>query len=39
MPLDFVPLRLLAKDKEDLTIVATHIQDAMVPLMSLVYEP
>jgi len=39
MSFEFVPLRLLAKDKEDLTIVATHLQDAMLPLMSFVYEP
>jgi hypothetical protein len=36
---DFVPLRLLAKDLEDLTILAAHLQDALLPLISMVYEP
>lgn len=39
MSIDFVPLRLLAKDTGDLTILATHLQDAVLPLMSMVYEP
>lgn len=36
---DFVPLKLLAKDLEDLTILAAHLQDALLPLISMVYEP
>lgn len=36
---DFVPLRLLANDHEDLTIIAAHLQDALLPLVSMVYEP
>ncbi|MBM3632923.1 MAG: DUF2948 family protein [Alphaproteobacteria bacterium] len=39
MSKDFVPLRLLAKDEEDLTILATHLQDSFLPLLSMVYEP
>ncbi len=39
MPLEFVPLRLLANDTEDLAILATHLQDALLPLASMVYEP
>jgi hypothetical protein len=39
MPNDFVPLRLLARDEEDLTIVAAHLQDALLPLVSMVFEP
>lgn len=39
MSVDFVPLRLLAHDTEDLTILATHLQDALLPLVSMVYEP
>lgn len=39
MTKDFVPLRLLAHDDEDLTIMAAHLQDALLPLVSMVYEP
>jgi hypothetical protein len=35
----FVPLRLLAKDLEDLKILAAHLQDALLPLVSIAYEP
>ncbi|MCE3230789.1 MAG: hypothetical protein K0R52_717 [Alphaproteobacteria bacterium] len=35
----FVPLRLLAHDPEDLTILGAHLQDALLPLVSMVYEP
>lgn len=36
---EFVPLWLLAHDEEDLTILAAHLQDALLPLASMVYEP
>ncbi|MBM3468197.1 MAG: DUF2948 family protein [Alphaproteobacteria bacterium] len=36
---DFVPLRLMAKDVDDLVILSTFLQDAMLPLTSMVYEP
>lgn len=36
---NFEPLRLLARDLEDLTILSTHLQDALLPLTSMVYEP
>lgn len=39
MATSFVPLRLLARDSEDLTILSTHLQDALLPLTSMVYEP
>jgi hypothetical protein len=39
MPSEFVPLRLLANDIEDLGILAAHLQDAMLPLTSMVYDP
>lgn len=39
MEKDFVPLRLLARDEEDLTVVAAHLQDALLPLMSMVFQP
>lgn len=39
MPFNFVPLRLLAKDEEDLNIVSAHLQDALLPLASMVFEP
>lgn len=35
----FVPLRLLAHDEEDLSILAAHLQDALLPLVSMVFEP
>ena len=38
MSINFEPLRLLARDFEDLTIVSTHLQDALLPLTSMVYE-
>ncbi|WP_198027186.1 DUF2948 family protein [Candidatus Paracaedibacter symbiosus] len=31
-------LKLIAKDLEDLQILATHLQDSIVPLMSMVYD-
>lgn len=39
MPTKFAPLRLLAHDVEDLTIFGAHLQDALLPVMSMVYEP
>ncbi len=39
MTTNFEPLRLLARDLEDLTILSTHLQDALLPLTSMVYEP
>lgn len=39
MSREFVPLRLLARDTEDLTILAAHLQDALLPFVSMVYEP
>jgi hypothetical protein len=35
----FTPLRLLAKDPEDLMILSAHLQDALLPVVSMVYEP
>lgn len=37
--LDLKPLKLIAKDLEDLQIVAAHLQDALLPLMSMTYDP
>ena len=39
MTTNFEPLRLLARDLEDLTILSAHLQDALLPLTSMVYEP
>lgn len=39
MSKEFVPLRLLAHDEEDLSILAAHLQDALLPLVSMVFEP
>lgn len=33
------PLKLIAKDIEDLQILAAHLQDAIVPFMSMQYDP
>lgn len=33
------PLKLIAKDLEDLQILAAHLQDAILPLMSMQYDP
>jgi Protein of unknown function (DUF2948) len=33
------PLKLLAKDLEDLQILAAHLQDSLMPLVAMVYEP
>ncbi len=33
------PLKLIAKDIEDLQILAAHPQDAILPLMSMQYDP
>ena len=38
MTTNFEPLRLLARDLEDLTILSTHLQDALLPLTSMVYD-
>jgi len=32
-------LKLIAKDLEDLQILASHLQDSIVPLMSMTYDP
>lgn len=32
-------LKLIAKDLEDLQVVASHLQDAIIPLMSMSYDP
>lgn len=37
--LDLKPLKLIAKDLEDLKILAAHLQDSMMPLMSMTYDP
>lgn len=33
------PLKLIAKDLEDLQILAAHLQDAILPFMSMQYDP
>lgn len=33
------PLKLMAKDLEDLQILASHLQDALIPFMSMEYDP
>lgn len=33
------PLKLIAKDLEDLQIMATHLQDSLLPLLSINYDP
>ena len=33
------PLKLIAKDLEDLQILASHLQDALIPFMSMEYNP
>lgn len=33
------PLKLIAKDLEDLQILAAHLQDSLLPLVSMVYDP
>jgi hypothetical protein len=35
---EFEPLRLLAKQDEDVKILAAHLQDALFPLTAMVYE-
>jgi hypothetical protein len=37
-PSTFKPLRLLAKDLEDLQILVAHLQDALMPLTTMVYD-
>jgi hypothetical protein len=32
-------LKIIAKDLEDLSIMASHIQDSIIPLMSMDYDP
>lgn len=33
------PLKLIAKDLEDLQILAAHLQDSLLPLVSMTYDP
>lgn len=37
--LDLKPLKLIAKDLEDLQIIAAHLQDSLLPLISMSYNP
>lgn len=37
--LDLKPLKMIIKDVEDLQIMAAHLQDALIPMMSLSYDP
>ncbi len=37
--LDLKPLKLIAKDVEDLQIMAAHLQDAILPMISMEYDP
>lgn len=39
MSFNFVPLRLLARDEDDLTIMSAHLQDSLVPRVSLQFNP
>ena len=32
-------LKLIAKDLEDLQVLATHLQDSIIPIMSMGYDP
>lgn len=36
--LNLKPLKMIAKDLEDLQIMAAHLQDAIIPLMSMSYD-
>lgn len=36
---NFKPLRLLAQDSKDLEVLSAHLQDALLPLSAMVYEP
>lgn len=38
MDLDHKPLKLIAKDLEDLQILAAHLQDSLLPLISMTYD-
>lgn len=37
--MEFLPLKLLAKDLEDLQIIAAHLQDALMPLSAMSHNP
>lgn len=37
--LDLKPLKILAKDLEDLKIMSAHLQDSIVPYLSMQYDP
>ena len=37
--LDLKKLKLIARDLEDLQILAAHLQDALIPYMSMQYDP
>lgn len=37
-PSTFKPLRLLARDEEDLQILVAHLQDSLMPLSAMIYD-